>query len=67
MTKEVNGNKIFDMADLDAFNKELYELWSMEVDVKFTPIPIEQLDGIKIDTGTMLKLDKFIVGESEEK
>ena len=67
MTKEENGNKVFDMVDPEAFNKELYELWSMEIEVKFTPIPIEQLDGIKIDTGTMLKLDKFIVGETEEK
>jgi hypothetical protein len=63
ITKEKNGNKVYDMGDEDAFNKELEELWDMELDIEFTPIPIEKLEGVKIDTATMIKIDKFIVME----
>ena len=41
-------------------------LWDIEIDVNFPPIPIEQLDGIKINAATMAKLDGFIVADIEE-
>lgn len=65
VTRIENENKVYDMVDPDAFVQELNELWGLEIDVKFLPIPLEQLEGIKIDTATILKLDGFIVMEEE--
>lgn len=63
VTKEENGNKVYEMLDSQAFQKELNDLWNQEFYVKFNPIPIEDLDGVKIDVLTMLKLEDFIVEE----
>ncbi len=66
VTKMDGQNKVYDMVDPDAFNSELNDLFDLEIDVKFTPIPIEQLEGIKIDTAAMLKLDGLITMKEEE-
>lgn len=66
ITKIENENKVYDMVDPVAFQNELYELWNVEIDVKFTPIPIEQLEGIKVDRETIINLGDFIIGDFEE-
>ena len=65
ITKEENGQKVYVMSDQEAFNNELFELWNEEIDIKFTPIPLEQLEGVKVDMPTIMKLGGFIIGEEE--
>ena len=58
--------KKFNIPNMDAFTAELAELWNMEIEVEFKPIPVEHLEGVKIDSITMMKLDGFIdLGEGE--
>lgn len=66
ITRMDGNNKVYDMIDQEAFNIELADLWNLEIDIKFNPIPIEQLDGIKIDTVTLIKLDGFIITEEDK-
>lgn len=66
VTKEDNGQKVYVMANQEAFNNELFEIWNEEIDIKFTPIPLEQLEGVKVDMPTIMKLDGFIIDEPEE-
>lgn len=57
-----NGNQIYSFIDQDKFNKDIIELWEVEIEIEFKPIPIDDLGDIKIDPMSMLKIDKFIVG-----
>lgn len=67
VTRIDSQGKVYDMIDPEEFQAELNELWNLEIDVKFTPISIEQLDGVRVDAATLLKLDGLVVTESEEK
>ena len=61
--KDEAGNLTYEIQDMGAFNTELMELFNMEVDINFNPIKLDQIADIKIDSVTMMKLDKFISGE----
>jgi hypothetical protein len=58
-----NKNQVFDLIDPVAFQQEFNELCETEIEINFTPIPIDRLDGVKIDPMTMIKLNKFITEE----
>lgn len=47
----------------DAFDKELSELFSREISIEFTPVPLSTLDGAKIMTGDMMLMEKLFVDE----
>jgi len=57
------GKQIYNIPNMEAFNVELMELYNMEVDINFNPIPLDQIADVKIDSLTMMKLEKFIEGE----
>jgi len=46
---------------MEEFIEEFNELLQNEVEVDFEPIEVEQLGDIKIDTQSLIALDKFLV------
>ena len=61
--KPVIKDNSFEIADREAFGKELSELANIEAEIDFTPIGVEKLGDIQISPAVMTGLDKFITGD----
>jgi len=66
LKKDEAGKDVYDIENLQDFNKELSELMNEEIEIKFTPILIDRLSNIDISPVTLMKLNKFIIEEIRE-
>ena len=58
---EVPKGSKFDIPDMETFQKELGELWDVEIEIEFDPLlTVDALEGIQIDGLTLMKLERFI-------
>jgi hypothetical protein len=55
-----NGNVIVTQENMEAFAKELNELAALEIELDFSPVPLDELGDIKMKPAELMLIEKFV-------
>ena len=55
-----NGNVIVTQENMEAFAKELNDLASLEIELDFEPVSLEELGDVKMKAAELMLIEKFV-------